>query len=165
MFDIIEGKSMDISQLEKNIGYIFVAKNLIERALTTKAFALEKKAQTPDSEEKVDDQEILCTLGDAVLKLILVDRLIQEGSDTAEMITKQKEKMENRETLGFISKNLEVGDFIRLGVGERKQRINEQQNTLAETLEAIIAAIYLDVGFEASKRIVMKWEGFDQFFV
>ena len=156
---------MDISQLEKNIGYIFVDKSLIERALTTKAFALEKKAQNPDSDEKIEDQEIFCTLGDAVLKLILVDRLIQEGSDTAAMITTQKEKIENRETLGFISKNLEVGDFIRLGVGERKQRIHEQQNTLAETLEAIIAAIYLDVGFDASKMVIMKWEGFDQFFI
>jgi ribonuclease-3 len=51
-----------------------------------------------------------------------------------------------------------------MGIGERKQKINEQQNTLAETLEAVIGAVYLDAGFEASKRIIMKWKGFDRFF-
>jgi ribonuclease-3 len=155
---------LDVSELESKIGYIFVDKNLIIRALTTKAWALEKRQQNQDSVGEYEDQEVLCTLGDAVLKLILVDKLIQEGSDTAEMITKRKVEIEKRETLGFISKNLEVGNFIRMGAGETKQKINEQQNTLAETLEAIIAAIYLDVGFEASKRIVMSWDGFDRFF-
>lgn len=155
---------MDVSQLEKNIGYIFVNKDLLFRALTTKACALEMSQQNPDVPEKFEDQEIFCTLGDAVLKLILVDRLISEGSTTAEMITRRKEQIEKRETLGYISKNLEVGHFIQLGVGEKKQKINEQQNTLAETLEAIIGAIYLDVGFEASRRIIMKWDGFEHMF-
>ena len=155
---------MDISPLEKNIGYIFINKNLLKRALTTKAWALEKMQKTPDSEKRYKDQEVLCTLGDSVLKLILVDRLIAEGSTTAGMITSRKQDIEKRETLGYISKNLELGGFMRLGAGEEKQRIHEQKNTLAETLEAVIGAIYLDVGFEAAKRIVMKWEGFDRFF-
>jgi ribonuclease-3 len=155
---------MDISELEKKIGYIFVDKRLIERALTTKAWALEKRQQNPDSDENYSDQEVFSTLGDAVLKLILVDRLIKEGSDSPERITKSKQQIEKRETLGYIGKNFELGSFLRMGVGQHKQKINEQQNTLAETLEAVIAAIYLDVGFEASKRIVMKWDGFEKFF-
>lgn len=155
---------MDISQLENNIGYIFVNKKLIYRALTTKAYALEWIQQNPDSDELMEHQKVLCTLGDAVLKLILVDRLVEEGSTTPEKITSKKQEIEKRETLGYLSKNLELGSFLRLGAGEKKQKINKQKNTLAETLEAVIAAIYLDVGFEAAKRIVMKWEGFERFF-
>ena len=155
---------MELSQLEKNIGYIFVDKTLLTRALTTKAYALEHAQKNPELDDKPEDQEILCTLGDSVLKLILVDRLIREGSNTAAIITDRKKEIEKRETLGVISRNLEVGDFIRMGVGEEKQKINEQQNTLAETLEAIIGAIYQDAGYEASKRIIMSWDGFEDFF-
>jgi len=155
---------LDISELEKNIGYIFIDKSLIIRALTTKACALEQYAKNPELNEKLADQKVLCTLGDSVLKLIIVDRLFKEGSKTAAMITDRKQEIEKRTTLGNISLKLKVGDFIRMGVGEKKQHINEQENTLAETLEAIIGAIYLDSGFEASKRIIMNWQGFDSFF-
>ncbi|UCH88370.1 MAG: dsRNA-specific ribonuclease, partial [Thermoplasmata archaeon] len=73
---------MDISELERKIGYVFLDKNLLIRALTTKACALESNQKNPEIDENIEDQEILCTLGDAVLKLILVDKLIKEGSET-----------------------------------------------------------------------------------
>jgi ribonuclease-3 len=162
--DVHHEATMELSQLEKNIGYIFVDQTLLNRALTTKAYSLEHAQKNPEVDEKLEDQEVLCTLGDAVLKMILVDRLIIEGATSAENITNRKQEIEKRATLGSISKNLEVGDFILMGVGGEKQKINEQQNTLAETLEAIIGAIYQDAGFEASKRIIMSWDGFEDFF-
>ncbi len=139
--------------IEEALGYTFFNKSLLERALTRKAYALEQKQQNIDCE----DQEIFRTLGDAVLKTVLVDRLIASGYKTREDITNRKMELESEEGLAKISRELGIGFCIRLGVGEKKQKANEKQYVLAETLEAIIGAIYLDGGFDASKKTIVRW--------
>ena len=64
--------------IEANLGYSFVNRNLLKRALTRRAYALEQKQQ----KRAYEDQEIYRVLGDAVLKVVLVDLLIQSGSKT-----------------------------------------------------------------------------------
>ncbi len=143
----------DIKKIEDAIGYSFKDKNHLIRALTRKAYALEQKQQNRDCE----DQEIFQTLGDAVLKLILVERLIENGSNTRENITNEKMNLESREKLAEISRQLGIGTFIKLGIGEIRQKANEKQSVLAETLEALIAAIYRDGGYHACKETIDKW--------
>ncbi len=141
--------------IEEALGYTFSNKSLLERALTRKAYANELKQQNVECE----DQEIYRTLGDAVLKTVLVDRLIESGYKTREDITNRKIELESEEGLVKISRELGIGSSIRLGIGEKKQKANEKQYVLAETLEAIIGAIYLDGGFDASKETIIKWFG------
>jgi ribonuclease-3 len=64
--------------------------------------------------------------------------------------------------LAKVSQALGIGPFIKLGVGEEKQKANEEPKVLAETLEALIGAIYLDGGYSASKDVITKW--FKSFF-
>ncbi len=139
--------------LEEAIGYTFSDERLLNRALTRKAYANEQKQQNQDCE----DQEIFRTLGDAVLKTVLVDLLIKNGCTTREEITNRKMDLESEEGLARISRELGMGTFIKLGIGEKKQKVNEKQYVLAETLEALIGAIYLDGGFDASKKVVTEW--------
>ncbi|MGB8216670.1 MAG: ribonuclease III domain-containing protein [Candidatus Methanoperedens sp.] len=139
--------------IEDAIGYTFSNKDLLNRALTRKAYANEQNQQKREHE----DQEIFETLGDAILKTVLVDRLIATGCKTPEEITNRKMELESEEGLSKISRKLGIGSSIRLGIGEKKQKADEKQYVLAETLEAIIGAIYLDGGFEASKKTIIKW--------
>ena len=145
-------------RLEKILGYSFSDKNFLNRALTRKAYALEQKQRNQDCE----DQEIFRTLGDAVLKAVLVDILIKSGCKTRDEITSKKKELERKESLARISQDLGIGHFIKLGAGEKKQKANEEPSVLAETLEALIGAIYLDGGYDALKDVIAKW--FKNFF-
>ncbi len=137
--------------IEDALGYTFSNKNLLKRALTRKAYANEHREE--------EDQEIFRTLGDAVLKTAIVDRLIASGCKTREDITNRKMELESQEGLAKISRNLGVGDSIKLGAGEIRQKANEKQYVLAETLEALIGAIYLDGGYDACKEMIISWFG------
>ncbi len=153
--------NVDTKIIEDAIGYSFTDRRLLNRALTRKAYANEHRQQNRDCE----DQEIFRTLGDAVLKTVLVDRLIESGCKTREEITNKKMELESEEGLAKISRELGIAPFIKLGIGEIKQKANEKQYVLAETLEAIIGAIYLDGGYDASKKTVMKWFGSQEFII
>ncbi len=146
-------KSQDIRYIEQRLGYIFGDKRLLVRALTRKAFAQEQKQQGQGCE----DQEIYRILGDAVLRVILVEMLISQGYDSRENITTRKIELESRESLGIRLKEMEISQFIRLGHGEKKQNISNQSSVLGETFEALVAAVHMDGGsYETTKRIVTK---------
>lgn len=138
--------------IEENLGYTFNNRCYLNRALTRKAYALEQKQQNIEC----PDQEIYRTLGDAVLKTVLIDLLIKNGINSRGEITSRKKSLEREEGLAKISNRLGIGSFLKLGIGEKKQRADEEPYVLAETLEAIIGAIYLDGGFEACRTTIIK---------
>ena len=145
--------SKDIAVVEKNLGYTFLIKDLLIRALTRKAFALEKKQQGRNCE----DQEIYRVLGDAILKAILVELLIEKGHDSRESITNKKSELEKRESLGNRFRELDIASFIRFGSGEQKQGIAKQSSVLGETFEALVAAVYLDAkNYETTKNWIAE---------
>ena len=138
--------------IERRLGYIFKDKSVLIRALTRKAFAQECKQQGRSCE----DQELYRILGDAVLKAILVEMLIEYGYNSRETITNKKIELEKRESLSTKLREMQISQFIRLGVGEKKQNILIQSSVLGETFEALIAAIHIDGGsYEATKKIVV----------
>ena len=81
---------------------------LLERALTRKAFANEQAQRGISCE----DQEIFCTLGDAVLKTVLIDILIRNGVATPDMITRKKIELEREENLAAIGREIQIGPYI-----------------------------------------------------
>jgi ribonuclease-3 len=144
-----------MQSIEENLGYRFRDPALLTRALTRKAYANEELQQGRHHE----DQEILCTLGDAALRAAFVDLLVRSHYPTPDAITRLKENLERHEALAGIAQQIGVGPSIRLGAGERKQGAEEQPTVLAETLEAIIGAIYLDGGCEAARNAVIRLYG------
>lgn len=140
-------------ELQKKIGHNFAKEALLDRALTRKAYANEAKQQNPSCE----DQEVFRTLGDAVLKAALVDLLINNGCKTPEEITVRKEELECEERLANISREFGIDQAVKLGLGEKKQKANKKQSVLAETLEALIGAIYRDGGYDTAKNVIRKW--------
>lgn len=143
----------EIKKLEEKLGYGFKDKQLLERALTRRAYANEQKQKNKDCE----DHEIFSTLGDAVLKVVLVDLLIKKDRKTTKgHITVEKAKLERGEWLAEIGRELEIGSYIIMNSGEKERKENENPRVLAEILEAIIGAIYLDGGYEVSKEVIIK---------
>lgn len=144
---------MDLVPLERAIGHIFLDKSLLVQALTTEAYSNEARQHG----EPCKDQDVLATLGDAMLKAVLVDHLITAGFGSSGEITVRKIELEQEATLAAIARRLGVGERLRLGKGQIKHNHQDHPNLLAETLEAIVAAIYLDVGFRATRRIIIRW--------
>ncbi|MDH5683254.1 MAG: dsRNA-specific ribonuclease [candidate division WOR-3 bacterium] len=145
--------SNDLITIEKNLGYSFRNKDLLNRALTRRAYGLEQKQQNQECE----DQEIYRVLGDAVLRAVLVDLLIKSGCSTREEITTKKQRLEREEMLDQIGRKLSIGPFIKLGIGEKKQNADQEPKVIAETLEAIIGSIYVDGGYETAKSVIAQW--------
>lgn len=139
-------------QLEEKLGYFFFDKRLLTRSLTRKAYALEQRQKQITCE----DQEIYRTLGDAVLKAVLTELLIRHGCETRQAITVKKIELEREENLARISRDLGVGAMLKLGIGEKQQRADEQPYVLAETLEAILGAIYFDGGYSAARKTIQR---------
>jgi ribonuclease-3 len=139
--------------IEENLKYSFNNKEFLNRALTRRAYALEQKQQN----QNFADQEIYRVLGDGVLRAVLVDLLIKAGCASREEITTKKQKLEREETLAEIARNLSIGQFIKLGIGEKKLNADKEPKVLAETLEAIIGAIYFDKGYNTTKTVLAEW--------
>lgn len=141
----------EIAAIEIRLGYIFLDRSLLIQALTRRAAALERMQKGIMCE----DQEVFSTLGDAVLKLTLTELLIQQGYTTPGSITQQRQILENEERLSTIIRAMEIIPIV--GIGERSIGVHEQPRALAETFEAIVAAIYQDGGYEIIKKLVVKW--------
>jgi ribonuclease-3 len=144
--------NMDIEKIENVIGYKFSDKDKLTRALTRRAYAKEQQ----DLGKICKDQEIYRTLGDAVLKAILVDILIKYGCTSPDEITNRKRDIENEKTLSEIAISLGIGEFIFLGLGEQKQELHKGPSVLAETFEALIAAIYKDSEYNETKDVTER---------
>ncbi len=139
-----------VAALEAGIGYRFADGSLLARALTRKAHALEQSQQGVP----VDDQEVLRILGDAVLRVVLVDLLMGVGRDSRASISLGKSTLENEERLSQLARGLGIGTLLLLGKGERMQGAADNAYVLAESLEALFGAVYLDGGFYAAKDVI-----------
>jgi len=144
---------IDIVDLETSVVYTFRKKKYRTRALTRRAYAKEQE----DLKKKCEDQEAFCVLGDAVLKAILTDRLIEKRNETRKDITEKKQELENQTSLKDIALDLGIDDFILTNKGEKKTGADKQPRVLAETLEAIIGAMFLDSDYGETKKTVLKW--------
>lgn len=142
----------DLSQLEECIGYKFKNKMLLKRALTHSSYANEQKIN------KYGDYERLEFLGDAVLELVTSDFLYREHPDDAEgQLTRLRASMVCEPALAFCAKDLNLGSYILFGKGEESTGGRNRDSIIADVMEAIIGAIFLDGGFEAAKKHIEKF--------
>lgn len=141
---------IDFTRLEKNLGYTFRTKKHPVRALTRPALANE------DLKKERPHQEAYCVLGDAVLKTILVNKLMKKHRLKGG-ITEEKKQYESEEGLSKLAEGFEIGSFILTNKGERKTGADKQPRVQAETLEALIGAMFLDRGYNKTEEAVLKW--------
>ncbi len=137
-------------QLEQAIGYRFKKKALLELALTHPSFRYEN----PDTD---DDNQRLEYLGDAVLSLISAEHLFKNNPDAREGdMSKLRSRLTQDRKLAKIGAGIGISEFLRLGVGERKNGGAERASNLADAVEAIIGAAWIDGGARAANKIFQK---------
>lgn len=141
-----------IRELEKYLKYEFKKRKYQNRALTHSTFTNEQKQKRKTS-KKFPDQEIYSTFGDAILKTIFIDLLMERGLSTKEEITKQKEALESNDNLAEVGKRLKLieNKLIKFGKGAKNQVDQGGERFLADTVEAIVAAIFIDTGYSYNK--------------
>ncbi|MEW6260920.1 MAG: ribonuclease III [Thermodesulfobacteriota bacterium] len=140
---------MDVHQLEKQIAYSFQDRSLLEEALRHSSYINEHP--TLSSNERLE------FLGDTVLNLVVSDLLMALEPPLAEgVMTRIRAHLVNEATLAEIAKHLRLGELLLLGKGELQSNGREKHSILADACEALIAAVYLDGGFEAAHRMVKR---------
>jgi ribonuclease-3 len=142
-----------IRSIEVALGYVFQDKALLQRAMTRKAYALEQWQKG----HSCKDQEEYCILGDAVLKLILIDVLRNYGYSNPGTITQQKQQLEKREYLGRMPQAIAIAPHLLMNKGEKRQAVEQQTSVRGKTLEAVIAAIREDAGYDITQQVVSSW--------
>jgi ribonuclease-3 len=141
-------RSSTEAALEANLGYAFDDVELLRRALTHRSYAFEAGG--------IGDNERLEFLGDAVLGLIVTDEIFNSLPDSAEgRLAKVRAAAVNTISLAQVARRNGVGDAVRLGVGELQSGGADKDSILANTLEAVLGAVYLDNGIKAAATVVM----------
>ncbi len=144
----MEGRVI-LSQLQEKIGINFSDEKILLKAITHKSYAYEKGTES---------NERLEFLGDAILNLIVTEFLygnfpeLEEGD-----MSKLKSRLVGIEILYKIGKKLNIGEFLLLGRGEEKTAGREKKRLIGSAVEAVIASIYIEKGFEQAEEIVIRW--------
>lgn len=139
----------ELTDLEEKIGYKFKNKELLLEALSHSSFVNEH------SQENIRDNERLEFLGDAVLNLVIGHILMNKFNQLNEGdLSRMRAGLVNESRLAKIARSFDIGSFILLGKGEIRSNGKEKKSILADTYEALIAAIYLDSSFDEAFKII-----------
>ncbi|MBI2639587.1 MAG: ribonuclease III [Candidatus Sungbacteria bacterium] len=142
---------MDISQLEARLGAPFQNKDLLQQAFVHRSYLNE------NPNFRLSHNERLEYLGDAVLELIISEELYKRFPDKPEGdLTSFRAALVNSKMLAEVAAEFDFNDFLMLSRGEAKDVGRARQFILANTLEAVIGAIYLDRGYEAAAQFIQK---------
>jgi ribonuclease-3 len=143
-----------VSDFEQKLGYAFRQRELLERALTHKSFSNENRDSRAPNNERLE------FLGDAVLGSVVGEMIyrsfptLQEGA-----LSKIKAHLVSSNMLGAKGRALEIGRYLRMGAGEARSGGAEKVSLLADAFEAVVAAIYLDGGVQATEAFVRRVSG------
>jgi len=137
-----------LDELERRIGVTFHDRELLERALTHRSYAFEHGGLEPN--------ERLEFLGDAVLALVVTDRIFHSHPESAEgRLAKLRAAAVMATSLASVAREIELGRHVRLGRGEAASGGADKDSILADTLEAVLGAIYLDQGQEVAEKVIL----------
>ena len=140
--------NLNLAELEKRLGYAFGDRTWLGQALVHSSYAYEFP-QSGSSNERLE------FLGDAVLNLIISDFLVTLYPEAHEgALSRRRAALVNARHLAGIARRLELGAYLRLGRGEERQSGRHKPSMLADALEAVLAAVYLDGGYGAAKEVV-----------
>ena len=139
-----------MESLESRLGYKFRNSLLLAEAMTHPSLAYE--SQRPHF-----DNQRLEFLGDAVLQLILTEHLFQMFPDFPEgRLTKLRSRLVSRRALARFALQIDLGSYVLLGKGEEATGGRRRVSTLADGFEALIGAVYLDIGYDGTRSLVLR---------
>lgn len=148
---------MSLAKLENQIGHKFQKPELLERALTHRSWAHEKLKGEPETKVREAENESLEFVGDSVLGLAIAEQLYTKHPGAAEGdLTLMKHRLVSMPTLAEIAARLDLGPHLRMGRGEEQSGGREKPAILADTLEAIIGAIFFDSGYISARAFVTR---------
>lgn len=141
-----------MSDVENLLGHAFTRPELIEAALVHRSYT----AEHPE----IDDNERMEFLGDAVLQLAVTVLLYREFPELPEgELAKVRAAVVNRDVLAVVARRIGLGDRLHLGIGEEQSGGRDKDSILADAMEAVIAAVYLDAGYGRAEQIVVDlWD-------
>ena len=140
----------DLKPLMQNIGYTFKNISLLQKALTHSSFANEGHGGR-------ESYERLEFLGDSLLGFITARHLFENDKGPEGELTKLRAAVVCEKALCSYSQTLRIGDYMRLGKGERQSGGAQRPSILADMYEAVLAAIYLDGGMEPAEKFVLRF--------
>jgi ribonuclease III len=139
-----------LSKLQRTLHIKVKSTFLLNRALTHRSFSNEQSSQFHDNER-------LEYLGDSVLALIVNEYLYKRYEDYLEGdLAKIKSTVVSEEILSLVANEIDLGEYILLGKGEEHSGGRTRDSILANTLEAVIGALYLENGFKDTRDVVLK---------
>ena len=135
----------DLVQLQTTLAYQFKNSQVLKQALTHRSFG-------------ADNNERLEFLGDALLDLIVGESLFNQhpGADEGNL-SRLRSSIVNKSALAGIGREWNLGEHVLLGAGELKSGGRSRDSILADTVEAVVAAVYLDGGLGACRKLVDAW--------
>jgi ribonuclease-3 len=139
----------DLLELEQMLNYRFCDQSFLSQALTHPSHGHEKAG--------TGDYQRLEFLGDAILGMILAEALYQRFPTHDEgVLSRFRSQVVNQDTLASLARSIGLGSHIRLGKGEEQNCGRDKDSILADVLEAVCAAVYLDGGLEPARLLVLR---------
>jgi ribonuclease III len=137
--------TVKLDALQRRLNYHFQDKTLLQQALTHKSASFKHN-------------ERLEFLGDAILNFVIADLLYQQFDNATEgELTRARASLVNKTTLSEIALELHLSECLHLGVGEQRSGGFRRESILADAVEALICAIYLDAGFTNCRQCIQQW--------
>jgi ribonuclease III len=147
-------------QLQERLGYCFRDSSLLNTALTHSSAVPELRTATETAGGNpalIQDNERLEFLGDAVLDLLASEYLVEKFPDWSEgQLSRSRSRLVNAGALEEAARRLGIGEFLRLGRGEEKTGGREKAAIIADALEAIVGAVFLDTGLDAARKLLRR---------
>ncbi len=137
--------------LERKLGYRFINRNLLNRALTHKSYHNENREKSLGNNERME------FLGDSVLGLVVSDQLMRNMPDVSEGdLSRIRASLVNETLLADLAIQLELNLELKLGKGEKRTGGSEKPRLLASCLEAVFGALYIDGGYESTRQVICQ---------
>ena len=143
---------VSLDGLEEKIGYRFQDKSLLRQALTHSSYSNEQKIRKWKHYERVE------FLGDAVLELVSSDYFYHAYPEESEgNLTKMRAAAVCEQALAITARELNLGSYMAFGKGEEQQGGRERESIIADAVEALIGALYLDGGLSEAKKFIDRF--------
>lgn len=141
-----------MEKLEEKLGYAFANRALLENALTHSSFANENRSLGLQSNERLE------FLGDSVLGMVTADYLYRTHPDLPEGdLTRTRAALVCEDSLVEVAGQLELGAYLKLGKGEDAGGGRQRPSIVADAVEAVIAAVYLDGGIGSARKMIQRF--------
>jgi ribonuclease-3 len=146
-----ENEGHDISDIEHSLGYYFLDKKILIEAITHRSFYHENPGKADAYNERLE------FLGDSVLGFVVVEYLfLSDRQLTESVMAKTKSYLVKESVLSEIALSLSLGNYMRLGKGEASTGGRTKRSLLADAVESVLGAVYMDGGYGKAREVILR---------